>query len=162
MGSRSATGDLAAGAVLLVVASVGGWTLFADPLLVSEDYGSDPGPGLLPRLLLALLAAGALGLIVTGALRLRSTTPGLSGGAWRGFIVPTLLVATMLIYSQTLVPLGFLPTTLVFAVFWTILFGIQEWGAPRARSSFLRVVEGLAITGGVYVVFAWLIKIPLP
>lgn len=162
MESRTATGDLAAGVVLLAVASVGGWSLLGDPFLMDEDYGSDPGPGLLPILMLVLLAAGALGLMVSGAVRLRSATPSSWSGAWRRFAVPILLVATMVVYSQTFVPLGFLPTTLVFAVCWTIVFAIQEWGAPGARSIFLRVIEGLAITGGVYAVFAWLIKVPLP
>ena len=162
MESRSATGDLAAGAALLAVAAIGAWSLIADPFIVAEDYGPDPGPGLLPLFLVALLAAGALGLIVTGALRLQATVTASSSAPWRGFAVPTLLVATMLIYSQTMVPLGFLPTTLTFAVFWTVVIGIQEWGTLRTRSALRYVAEGVAVTGGIYMVFAWLIKVPLP
>lgn len=147
---------------MLAVAAVGGWSLFSNRFVIGEDYGSDPGPGLLPVLLLALLAVGALGLMAVGAAKLRAAKSRRPGATWRRLAVPTLLVATMLVYSQTMVPLGFLPTTLAFAVFWAIVIGIQEWGVPRARVAVLYVVEGAAITGGIYIVFAWLIKVPLP
>lgn len=164
---RSAAGNLAAGFVLLMVSLVGMWSLSTNEFVIGVDHGNDPGPGLLPALLLGLLALSSIGMIVVSGgklLRLRrsgANTP-LLHKTGRTLIVPALMVVTLLLYSQTMEWLGFLETTAVFALFWVIALGMQDYGRPSSGRLMLWLVEGIVICAGVYAVFAWFIKIPLP
>ena len=69
---------------------------------------------------------------------------------------------TVFLYALGLPAAGFLAATIVFTGLWSILIGRQEAGVLTIKSSALFAVEALAITAGVYVVFAELIKVPLP
>ncbi len=164
---RSAAGDLAAGVVLFAVSAVGAWSLSTNRFIVAESYGNDPGPGLLPAILLALLGLFSLTMMALAGVRLvrlhdnrNDSRPTRDG--WRTTVVPATLVVTLLAYAQSMVVLGFLETTAAFAVLWTVAIGIQDNGRPDARQLAIWLVEGAAICAGIYVVFAWFIKIPLP
>lgn len=164
---RSAAGDLAAGIVLSVVSAIGAWSLSANKFITTVDYGNDPGPGLLPALLIGLLALSSIAMMAmagTKLLRLHRSgvEPGLLDGTGRFWIVPVLMIVTLLVYSQSMTWLGYLEATAVFALFWTVGLGLQDTGRPEPGRLVLWLVEGAAICAGVYAVFAWLIKIPLP
>lgn len=164
---RSAAGDLAGGVVLFAVSAVGAWSLSANRFIVAGSYGNDPGPGLLPAILLALLGLFSLAMIalaVARLLRLRGTRNNSRQprDAWWTFLVPALLVVTLLFYAQSMTELGFLETTGTFAVFWTVAIGMQDTGWPDARRLAIWLLEGAAICAGIYAIFAWFIKIPLP
>ena len=177
-GSRRtvARGDLATGIVLVAAAGVGAFSLLGNDELTAFDYGADPGPGLVPELLLAVLGAFAVGLVLRGffGLRRAAPEPGRGGdspaGGETGHIAsgvrrsatPSLLVATLLVYALGLPAAGFVTATIVFTLLWSILLGRQEAGKLAFGSTTLFAVEALAITAGVYAVFAWLIKVPLP
>ena len=62
-----AWGDLVTGLILLGATAVGAWSLLGNETLHEFDFGSDPGPALVPSLLLALLAVSATALAL-GAL----------------------------------------------------------------------------------------------
>lgn len=169
MGEDKDLGDVLAGVVLLVLAGAGLWSLGANPDIAGVDYGADPGPGFLPRILLALLAAGALGLIAVGLLRRarrRTAAAGPDAPQWRRHAIPALFLAALVVYSKAMTGLGFLEATLVFSVLWTVVLGFQETKGGTAafvlRRLALYLLEGAAITAGIYAVFAWLIKVPLP
>ena len=164
---RSAAGDLAAGIVLLVISAVGAWSLATDKFIAGVDYGNDPGPGLLPGLLLGLLALSSIALMVMAGVKLgRMRGTGTNTGPLKissyPFLVPALMVVALLGYSQSMTWLGFLETTATFALFWTVAIGLQDSGRPDARQLAIWLFEGAAICAGIYVVFAWFIKIPLP
>lgn len=164
---RSAAGDLAAGFVLLVVSAIGIWSLSTNEFVIGVDHGNDPGPGLLPTLLLGLLVLSSVGMMAVAggklySLRQAGTDTGSPHNTCRTLIVPALMVITLLFYSQTMEWLGFLETTAVFALFWTIALGMQDFGRPSAGRLALWLVEGIVICAGIYAVFAWFIKIPLP
>ncbi len=164
---RSAAGDLAAGVVLFAVSAVGAWSLSTNRFIVAESYGNDPGPGLLPTILLTLLGLFSLAMMALAGARLarlrgNGTDTQPKRGRWRTTVVPALLVVTLLAYVQSMELLGFLETTASFAVLWTVAIGIQDNGRPDARRLAIWLVEGAAICAGIYAIFAWFIKIPLP
>jgi len=164
---RSAAGDLTAGIVLFIVSAIGAWSLSANKFIAAVDSGNDPGPGMLPAILLVLLAMSSIAMMVlAGAklLRLRGaeTNTGLFDTKGHPLLIPMLLVVTLLVYAESMSELGFLETTAAFALFWTVVIGIQDSGRPDARRLALWLLEGAAICAAIYAVFAWLIKIPLP
>ena len=160
-----ARGDLVTGLILLGATAAGAWSLLGDETLRGFDYGADPGPGLVPSLLLVLLGVCAAALALRGLVGLRPRVPVPEprdpSGARRA-VYPALLVATLCLYALGMPAVGFIPATLAFTGLWSILIGRQETGAPTVRFTALRLVEALAITAAVYVVFAWFIKVPLP
>jgi hypothetical protein len=164
---RSAAGDLAAGIVLFSLSAVGAWSISANKFIIGVDYGNDPGPGLLPAILLVLLALSSIAMMALAGLKLLrrrdgGTETGPSGKAGTTLLVPALMVVTLLVYAQSMTWLGFLETTATFAVFWTIAIGVQDFGRPDGRRVAIWLLEAAAICFGIYAVFAWLIKIPLP
>lgn len=164
---RSATGDLAAGIVLLVVSAIGGWSLSANKFITTVDYGNDPGPGLVPALLIGLLALSSVAMMAaacTKLLRLHraGAEARLPNETRRSLIVPALMVVALFIYSQSMTRLGFLETTAVFSLFWTVALGLQDTRRPKLGRVVLWLLEGATVCAGIYAVFAWFIKIPLP
>ena len=160
-----ARGDLVTGLILLGATAVGAWSLLGNETLREFDYGADPGPGLVPSLLLILLGVCAAALALRGLVGLRRRVPVPEPreplGA-RRIVYPALLVATLCLYVLGMPAVGFIPATVLFTGLWSILIGRQETGVLTIRSTALRLVEALAITAAVYVVFAWFIKVPLP
>ena len=161
-----ARGDLTVitGLILLGATAIGAWSLLGNEALTAFDYGADPGPGLVPELLLVLLGVCAAALALRGLMGLRQAVPEpkTQEPSARRIVYPSLLVVTVFLYALGLPAAGFLAATIVFTGLWSILIGRQEAGVLTIKSSALFAVEALAITAGVYVVFAELIKVPLP
>lgn len=158
--------EIVTGIVLLVIAAVGGWSVRINPQLVGTDYGPDPGPGMLPQIAVSLLALSALALIARAAIRLRrdgsgSRRVGVPSG-WKRISVPALMVATLLIYAQAFPVIGFFEATVIFAAVWTIFLGVTGFAPTTGRAVALYVAEAAIITALVWLVFAKVIKIPLP
>jgi hypothetical protein len=158
--------DVAISLVLFAVGGVGAWSLTGNRILYDFDYGSDPGPGLVPALLLAVLALCALALLAWSVFRLwqlrgiggkPSDTPGA-----KLLILPALMIVALVVYALTLVDLGFLGTTITFTAIWCVLIGLQQDGKPTWGRLALYGAEAIAVTGGIYLVFAKLILVPLP
>jgi hypothetical protein len=110
-----------------------------------------PGPGFMP------IALG-VGLIVLSAIYLAAALltgkrPAASWGwsHWRG---PLLALAAVTAYGCLLPSVGFVPTTLVFIAYW---LWIIEGERPWKTLSF-----ALLASAGLYVVFAWGLKLRLP
>ena len=158
-------GDLVTGLILLGATAAGAGSLLGNETLHEFDFGADPGPGLVPSLLLVLLGVCAAALVLRAIFgpwrRIPTSVPGNAPGV-RRIAYPTLLVATLCLYALGMPAVGFLPATLAFTCLWSVLIGRQETGAPTIGSALLWMGEALAITAAVYVVFAWFIKVPLP
>ena len=165
-GTRSPAGDIAAGVVLFALSAIGAWSLLTDPFITQESYGNDPGPGMLPGVLLVLLALSSLAMIAIGwarLVRLRGLGGQVHRGAgWKPMLVPLLLVVTLLVYASAMTEFGFLETTAIFAILWTFVIGVQDHARPGALRLAVWLIEGVAICAAIYVVFAWFIKVPLP
>lgn len=166
-GSRRsvAWGDLVTGLILLGATAAGAASLLGNETLHEFDFGADPGPGLVPSLLLVLLGVCAAALVLRAIFglwrRIPVSVPENAPGV-RRIAYPTLLVATLCLYALGMPAVGFLPATLAFTCLWSVLIGRQEAGVPTIGSAAVWIGEALAITAAVYVVFAWFIKVPLP
>lgn len=158
--------DVVTGLVLCAVTAFLGWSLFTNDSIVGADFGADPGPGLVPALLLRLLGLCALAMIAVGLKNLwqvRKTEPRRSSTAsWKALLLPGLLTATMIVYLWALQVIGFLLITAVFTLCWMFVIGIYDDGRPTKRAVIRYVVHAVAVTVVVYVVFTKLIHVPLP
>lgn len=158
--------DIAISLTLLAVGGVGAWSLIGNRILFEFDYGSDPGPGLVPALLLAVLGLCALALLLSSVFKLWWIR-GIDGersdilGA-KLLVLPALMTISLVVYALTLVDLGYLGTTITFSAIWCVLIGMQQDGKPTWGRLALYAAEAIAITGGIYLVFAKLILVPLP
>jgi hypothetical protein len=164
---HSAKRDFATGIVLFVVSAIGAWSISTNKFITDVEYGNDPGPGLVPGLMLGFLAASSIAMMVIARVRLRRLRQAGLGDrsadkACSTWLVPALMVTSLVLYSQSMMWLGFLESTIVFALLWTVALGVQDNGRPDLRRSVIWLLEGCAICAGIYAVFAWFIQIPLP
>ncbi len=117
------------------------------------DLGSlaRPGPGFMPLALgVGLLALSAVYLASALAHRM-IPGPEWTAARWRG---PLLATAAVTAYGVALVPAGFAPATAVFVLFW--LSVIERRPPPTA------LVYAVLATVGLYLVFAWGLRLRLP
>lgn len=133
------------------------------PALWSEEYGVDPGPALLPTLVLTILSLGAITLIVGGTRRILVERA--HQGYWSTLrlhtLVPALFVATLLAYVTAIGFIGFIPASGVFAFSWMVALGFKSGeGAPGALVP-LAGAGTLIGVGLIYFVFVYLIGVPL-
>ena len=160
---RDPRNDIAAG-IFLAAWGVVGWSVAAGtPALWSDEYGADPGPGLLPAIVLTILSMGSLILFLGGIRRLliERVPPGYWRGLWRHALIPTLLVATLLIYFPAIKIVGFIPASAVFAFGWMVTIGFKNYEG-RAKALLLQAAAGTIIgVGLIYFVFVRLIGVPL-
>ena len=164
--ARRAFGDIAISLVLFGIMGAGFWSL-TDNKDILLDFGNDPGPGLFPSLLLWALGLCGLALLAVAIWQLwragaeeegsRSAT-----GGWRIFLNPSLLVACLFIYVYAIGTVGFLPSTICFALLWVFNLGIQDEGVPGFRTVAVYSLEALAVSFVIYLIFAKIIKVPLP
>jgi hypothetical protein len=165
-GAEAARKDFWTAVILIGITALGFVSLYGDAETLTADFGADPGPDFLPRLLLSVLGLCALWFCAASALRLVRL------GAWplariragrvRAYFFPVLMIASLLVYLQIMPRTGFVPATAGFALLWLVLIGIQEDGRPTLRRLALYTGEAAAITALVYIVFAKLILVVLP
>lgn len=128
------------------------WLLLCAGLAViawgfQAPFSYDPvGPRAYPLLLLALLAAGALWLVIRPALHKH-----LLGAAQS--LRALLCVGCMLTYAFIFEPLGFIPSTALAACALGLLFG----GRPLPCA-----ISGVLMGGLLYALFDLLLDVPLP
>jgi hypothetical protein len=164
---RTAQLDFATGMAILGACGVGAWSLAGNRVLYDFDYGADPGPGLVPALLLAVLVLCAVVMIMIATVRLWIERGGAIIAAanrmnWKFLVLPTGMTASLLLYAWSVAQLGFLPSTMVFALLWCLLIGLQDNPRLTPRDLIVVAVEAFAISGGIYLVFVKLIEVQLP
>jgi hypothetical protein len=157
---------LVLGLVLAAAGLVGLIQINTDPLLRGVDFGPDPGPAFVPRVLLYLLIAGGLGQLVIAA------AAAYRGGGFapdaefapRRLVVPALLLLSVTLYAVLLPSFGYLASTLIFALLWLPMIGLIDNSLPKSPllSMALIIGEAVAIAGLLYLVFRYLILVPLP
>lgn len=144
--TRRRLADLAAGILLAVL---GGYVLAAASAFSRLSTGY-PGPGLFPQVLGVILALLGLSLLLARPLeeteeRVVLTREGLANAVS--------VVAAVLVYMAAVNRLGFILTAGL------LLVGLMvKLGAGAGRS----VVFGFGLSGILYVLFARLLRVPLP
>ena len=164
--ARTARGDLALAVVLLAVAALGYWSLSTNEATSALDYGRDPGPGFLPKVLLFALVASALILGVIAIRRFRRTSDSSSKARemplWRSFGLPGLLIASLLAYVAGSNFLGFIPSTAIFTAIWIVVIGIADRRNITVPSALIYAAQAAGIVAAVYLLFVEFIGVPLP
>lgn len=140
----------------------GWWAVSGDAYLWS-DFGADPGPSLMPAIVLTLLSAGSLAMVLRALVLLRAGRATLPPGPLVSrLLTPLLFVVTLLALVPLMQAVGFVAAGALFAAGWMLAL------RDRARTHgpvrhLLEVVLATAIgIGLIYYVFARVIDVPLP
>lgn len=158
--------EAASGAFILLWGFVGIAGLLWRPAIWQDDYGLDPGPGLLPLIVIAGLLVGGATFLIKGACHLARAPRGILRAELAQEREPTLvagaLLASVIAYVLALKSIGFIPATLVFATVWITAVFLRDGATSLLRTSLVSLASAAAITAAVYVVFQRLIGVPLP
>ena len=154
---------LAVGAFMGLWAVAGLYSQLTNAQIVAGDFGTDPGPGLLPRLGLTMLTGGSLILVAAGFYGLgQLRAPPIAWGRLaRQSIMPLLLAASLLAYIPLVHTIGFIAATIAFAAGWMTLVGRTELRANPRRELLLIALGTLIGVGLIYFVFIYWISVPL-
>jgi hypothetical protein len=154
------------GVLLLAVTLVLGYSHLTAGRRLHRDYWPDPGPALLPELLLLVLLLGGAALLIGAGLRaarLRAVPGFRPDGTFLAAIAyPILLMATLTLYVVVLRAAGFPAATLAFAALWCVVLAVREGGRPRPLRVALWLGQAAAITLAIYYVFRVMLGVPLP
>ncbi|BCH31293.1 hypothetical protein MesoLjLc_32230 [Mesorhizobium sp. L-8-10] len=141
-----------------------GWYGHLGNAQLGEDFGLDPGPGLLPAIVLSVLTLGALVLAGMGLVeRVKSGGPlPIDWGAiLRGSVAPALLCLSLAAYLPLVWAIGFVPATMLYSgLLMAALSRNQLRAAPG--SALLSIVVGVLVcTSLTYALFIYWIGVPL-
>ena len=159
--------DLICGLTVIAFTSIGMWGIVTDEFLMEEDYGADPGPSLVPIMLLCVL--GLLGIhmttkacyyILKNSNRV-TKIPSITEN-WITFLIPLTFVCTMFFYTWIIEIIGFIWVTLGFTLLWIFTIGIHDNGLPTKKDTLLYFVYSVAMTFFIYYIFVHLIMVQLP
>ncbi len=127
VGTHDFASDIAVSAFFLIWAIVGWISLLGDDSLFSDLYaGADPGPTLLPIIVLSVLSVGGIALAI-GALVTRrpvSKPKDTSQAPSRSFKLALALFLSVASFPYFMTILGYLPTTFIFVFVWA--FGLTQ------------------------------------
>ncbi len=160
MAGREARRDLAAGAVSVSLAVFLTAVHVRQEGRLHEDYGAEPGPALLPEILLAALALIGVALLLRGfwigrtvlLARQEKLEPGGETDGRASLVVFVLLAAAM--FAQSAIGVG-VAIAILGAVLCVILARQERRPLPRA------VVEGALVAGALYAMFRFVLSVPL-
>ena len=144
--------------------AAGGWlSLRADRTLRTFDFEEDPGPALVPRLLLIALAAGGLLLAGHGLRRMPGPRPRPGGGrGWGALALPAGFVASLAAYLAVLPRLGYRGATLLFCLAWIVTLSGLGRDRLTPRDWAVAVASAGLVTGSLYYLFRVFVRVPLP
>jgi hypothetical protein len=162
--------DVAVGLFILAWAVVG-WISVAGNSRLFGDFGRDPGPALMPVVVLAILSAGGLAILATAIVRLvRGAGPQPAerttfGARLRPHLVPATLLVTLAVYPTVMHAIGYAAATAVFVLGW--ILALSGWRyLPHGRARLLAAVAAVGATAAVvailYTSFVVVIRAPLP
>ena len=159
--------DLICGLTVMAFTLIGTWGIVTDDFLMEEDYGADPGPSLVPIMLLCVL--GLLGIhmttkacyyILKNSNRV-TKIPSITEN-WITFLIPLTFVCTMFFYTWIIEIIGFIWVTLGFTLLWIFSIGIHDNGRPTKKDILLYIVYSVTMTLFIYYIFVHLIMVQLP
>lgn len=163
-GAQSFASNIAVAAFFLIWAAVGWISLLSDENLFSDLYaGADPGPTLLPIIVLSVLSVGGAALAI-GALLHRRPALKLNKAAQR--LPKAVKLAFALFLSVASFPyfmtvIGYLPTTFIFVFVWTFILTQEPMRAPM-RNGLIAALAASITALLIYACFELLIGVRFP
>lgn len=157
---RRALQDLAAGSLSLLLSATLSLSHISQKGRLHQDFGGDPGPALLPKLLLSALALAGLGMTArsAGGLRLlrNKTVIGPSPNNYRPLITVMAIAALLLAFLLMLPLAGFGLSMGGLAVAIAMILTWQEGGLLRRAA-----IEGFVLAAFLYLLFRLALSVPL-
>jgi Tripartite tricarboxylate transporter TctB family len=158
--------DFGGGLFVLAWGIAGLFGLLSRPGLWRDDYGLDPGPALLPGLVVGSLLAGGLALVVKGSVAVMQSRTGslreIIAIESRPAVIAGLLLASVIAYALAMRQIGFAWATPVFAAVWIAVISRRDGSAGAIQTAVRAVLGGVALTASVLFVFQRLIGVLLP
>ena len=157
---REVLRDLATGLLSLVLSGGLALTHFGQEGRLHEDFGREPGPALLPELLLAALALAGAGMLGRGVFGLRNQEGRLdiasASGGLRSLGTALSVVALLFLFLLAEAFIGFGIAALSLGAAVAMILSRQEGGSmPRAA------FEGIVIAIALYGLFRFVLSVPL-
>ncbi|CAN7598658.1 tripartite tricarboxylate transporter TctB family protein [Aminobacter aminovorans] len=155
---------MAAGAVFLILALIGAYSIYFDPYLDIGKAGNDPGPTFIPWIGIFTLGFGGIAQMVVTFIQSRKV----GGFTFSGEFVlskmwlPAALVASLVGLQMAMKPIGFLNASLIFALPWVFILHWRAGGKFTQRYLIQLLVEAGLVAGGIYYLFAYGINVPFP
>lgn len=162
--ANSFASDVAVAAFFLIWAAVGWVSLLGDENLFSDLYaGADPGPTLLPIIVLSVLSIGGVALGVGALLSRRPVAQSAHSGLRlpNGFKLALALFLSVASFPFFMTQIGYMPTTFVFVFVWTIALTQQPMRAPM-RNGAIAALAASITTLLIYSCFDLLIGVRFP
>ncbi|ANG63879.1 hypothetical protein A8C75_16275 [Marinobacterium aestuarii] len=153
--------NLGAGLFFLAWALLGWLSLLGTPELTATlGKGPDPGPALLPVVVLTLLSVG--GLAIVGHSLYRSY--GRFGPclvAWHRHRLAVALIASLAALPSLMSWIGFAAAVFLTLFSWIWALGLKQ-SQPGWRIALIALLSSAVITGAFYAGFVVLIRVPFP
>jgi hypothetical protein len=159
--------DLFCGITVIAFTSIGTWGIVTDDYLMGDDYGADPGPALVPIMLLCLLGFLGINMTIKACYNIlkysnRVTNTPNTTENWIAFLIPLTFVCSMFFYTWIIETIGFILVTLGFTLLWIFSIGIHDNGRPTIKKILLYIVYSVVMTFFIYYIFVHLIMVQLP
>lgn len=157
--------QFAAGLFLMIWSAIGWLSVINSPALWIDEYGTDPGPGLLPIISLTILSLGALTLITVGAFQAVAQQGATESGYWprllQGSLLPACFVISLIVYISLIDVIGFIPMSTIFSLAWMFILGSKNRDETPATLLPLVAMGTFIGVGLIYFVFLYLIGVPI-
>lgn len=139
----------------------GWWSILRDPFLWA-DYGLDPGPSVMPVIVLTLLSTGSVLMLARAVYLAFAGTARVSADLFRHLLVPALFTLSIVALVPLMYRIGFIPAALAFCLGWMLVLHDRRrrLGLPRLLAE--TMLSTAAGVGLVAYAFIQLIHVPLP
>lgn len=154
--------DVAAGVLCLLAAAALSYVHLTQAGRLHADFGAEPGPALLPEILLAALGGAGVLLVARGAVarrRWRKAAPFAAPSAGAALPLGLLGLAALAMWAQALV--GFGVATVTLGALTCAVLSAQERGRLTRGAAALACLEGAAVAACIYGVFRFILSVPL-
>lgn len=163
--------DICCGAFFCAFALIGfGSVMSSPPLINSLGAGLDPGPALLPLVVLSLMLVGGSLILAKGLLRwwrnvkqptqLTPQAPEKAATAMGQHLHAAALLAALVLLPSMIQWFGFLPAALAVTTPWLIWLGYRRTRQLRHATLFGCLISGLLCIS-LYLIFITLLDVPL-
>ena len=161
-GARKARLQLGGGLFFGLWAAAGWYGQLGNAQL-GEEFGLDPGPGLLPSIVLSILTLGALVLLGQGLMERIRTGPLAIDWAelLRGSVAPTLLCLAVAAYLPLIRAMGFIPGTVIYSGLLMMALSRNQLRAAPGMTLMSIVIGVIVCTALTYALFIFWIGVPL-
>ena len=154
--------DLGA-AIFFATWSVIGWYAVAGDAYLWSDFGADPGPSLMPAIVLSLLSVGSFAMLLSALVRLRRARPRKTNRSlFSRLLTPILFVGSLVAVVPLMQAVGFLAAGAVFSAGWMFVLHDSDRGRSVARRLLETAMATIIGLGLIFYVFVRVIHVPLP